>query len=163
LRVAAHIGFDDDALAMQRRVQWKDDPCGRAFFLNDRVTVEDACDDTSRSDIAALAGHVGFRAIHSTPLVTRTGVSIGALSVYSLEAGTPSDTHRAFLDLCAQHAADVVDTSRRQQRLVDADRRKDVFIAQLAHEMRNPLAPIVNAARLMSMTTDATVIARSRA
>jgi PAS domain S-box-containing protein len=33
--------------------------------------------------------------------------------------------------------------------LRDADRRKDVFLAILAHELRNPLAPIRNAARLL--------------
>src|SRR6185295_15744249 len=30
-------------------------------------------------------------------------------------------------------------------RLRDADQRKDEFLALLAHELRNPLAPIVNA------------------
>ena len=29
--------------------------------------------------------------------------------------------------------------------LADADKRKDEFLAMLAHELRNPLAPIVNA------------------
>jgi len=33
--------------------------------------------------------------------------------------------------------------------LRDADRRKDVYIATLAHELRNPLAPIANAASLL--------------
>jgi signal transduction histidine kinase/ActR/RegA family two-component response regulator len=34
--------------------------------------------------------------------------------------------------------------------LRDADRRKDEFLAMLAHELRNPLAPIRNAAELIS-------------
>jgi signal transduction histidine kinase/DNA-binding response OmpR family regulator len=33
--------------------------------------------------------------------------------------------------------------------LQDADRNKDEFLAMLAHELRNPLAPIVNAAHLL--------------
>jgi len=42
------------------------------------------------------------------------------------------------------------DTLRRTEAaLRDADRRKDVFLATLAHELRNPLAPIRNAARLL--------------
>jgi PAS domain S-box-containing protein len=35
------------------------------------------------------------------------------------------------------------------RQLQDADRRKDEFLAVLAHELRNPLAPIFNAVRLL--------------
>src|SRR5262249_11717257 len=40
------------------------------------------------------------------------------------------------------------DLRRAQQALRDADRRKDEFVATLAHELRNPLAPIRNAVQL---------------
>ena len=46
----------------------------------------------------------------------------------------------------------VLDVSEREQAmdaLKDADKRKDVYIATLAHELRNPLAPIANAASLL--------------
>ena len=36
-------------------------------------------------------------------------------------------------------------------RLAEADRRKDEFLAMLAHELRNPLAPIRNALQLMRL------------
>jgi signal transduction histidine kinase len=39
---------------------------------------------------------------------------------------------------------------RAEQALRDADRRKDQFLATLAHELRNPLAPIRNAAYLLA-------------
>jgi PAS domain S-box-containing protein len=44
-------------------------------------------------------------------------------------------------------------TSRKQaaERLRDADRRKDEFLAMLAHELRNPLAPIGAAAQLLQI------------
>ena len=38
---------------------------------------------------------------------------------------------------------------RRAEELVGADRRKDQFLAMLAHELRNPLAPIRNSVELM--------------
>jgi PAS domain S-box-containing protein len=38
---------------------------------------------------------------------------------------------------------------RRDEELLAADRRKDQFLAMLAHELRNPLAPIRNAVELM--------------
>jgi PAS domain S-box-containing protein len=46
----------------------------------------------------------------------------------------------------------VLDVSEREEAmegLKEADRRKDVYIATLAHELRNPLAPITNAASLL--------------
>jgi K+-sensing histidine kinase KdpD len=36
---------------------------------------------------------------------------------------------------------------RRQEELIEADQRKDNFLATLAHELRNPLAPIRNIAK----------------
>ena len=43
-------------------------------------------------------------------------------------------------------------TARKQdeEKLREADRRKDEFLAMLAHELRNPLAPITMAARILS-------------
>jgi signal transduction histidine kinase len=55
-----------------------------------------------------------------------------------------------------------VDASTRaiaDQELRDADRRKDEFLAMLAHELRNPLAPIRTAAEVIArrVTTDVSV------
>ncbi|HEY0060615.1 MAG TPA: ATP-binding protein [Telluria sp.] len=44
---------------------------------------------------------------------------------------------------------DVTDRIRAEEDLRDAHRRKDEFLAMLAHELRNPLAPISSAAQLL--------------
>ena len=44
------------------------------------------------------------------------------------------------------HGVDVTELVRTTGALREADRRKDEFLAMLAHELRNPLAPIRNAA-----------------
>jgi PAS domain S-box-containing protein len=44
---------------------------------------------------------------------------------------------------------DISDRKQTEQALKDTDRRKDVFLAMLAHELRNPLAPISNAVHLL--------------
>jgi CheY-like chemotaxis protein len=44
---------------------------------------------------------------------------------------------------------DITKRKRVEEALQDADRRKDEFLATLAHELRNPLAPIRNALHLM--------------
>ena len=43
-----------------------------------------------------------------------------------------------------------------QERLRDANRRKDEFIALLSHELRNPLAPILTSLDVMDVRNDAT-------
>lgn len=47
--------------------------------------------------------------------------------------------------------SEVGERSRAERALQAADRNKDEFLAILAHELRNPLAPILNAVRLMRM------------
>src|SRR5882724_3839337 len=44
---------------------------------------------------------------------------------------------------------EVAERARVEQALKEADRHKDEFLAMLAHELRNPLAPILNAVQLM--------------
>ncbi len=48
---------------------------------------------------------------------------------------------------------DITDRRRAEERLKEADRRKDEFLAMLAHELRNPLAPISAAAELLRIGT----------
>ena len=44
---------------------------------------------------------------------------------------------------------DVTERKRAEEALREADRRKDEFIAMLAHQLRNPLAPIRNVAHIL--------------
>jgi PAS domain S-box-containing protein len=46
---------------------------------------------------------------------------------------------------------DVDDLQKMQEELESANRRKDEFLAMLAHELRNPLAPISTAAELLTL------------
>ncbi|HEY6452710.1 MAG TPA: response regulator [Steroidobacteraceae bacterium] len=46
---------------------------------------------------------------------------------------------------------EICERARVEQQLKEADRHKDEFLAMLAHELRNPLAPIHNAVRLMRL------------
>lgn len=46
---------------------------------------------------------------------------------------------------------DITERRATQEKLEDADRRKDEFLAMLAHELRNPLAPISAAAELLKI------------
>ena len=47
--------------------------------------------------------------------------------------------------------SEIAERTRVEQALKEADRHKDEFLAMLAHELRNPLAPIHNAIELMRL------------
>lgn len=46
---------------------------------------------------------------------------------------------------------DITERKKEEQALREADRRKDEFLATLAHELRNPLAPIQNGLHILEM------------
>jgi PAS domain S-box-containing protein len=58
------------------------------------------------------------------------------------ESGVPVRSVGVLFDDTDRKAAEIA--------LREADRRKDVFLATLAHELRNPLAPIRNAAQMLA-------------
>ncbi len=64
---------------------------------------------------------------HANPIRDRAGRLVGAVNVL----------------------VDISDLKRAENELRDADRRKDQFLATLAHELRNPLAPIQNAVHIL--------------
>jgi PAS domain S-box-containing protein len=49
---------------------------------------------------------------------------------------------------------DLTDVTRAEDRLREADRRKDEFLATLAHELRNPMAPIRTAVEILKRSED---------
>jgi len=53
--------------------------------------------------------------------------------------------HRGYVGI----SLDITGAVQAEEALREADRRKDEFLATLAHELRNPLAPISNAVQLM--------------
>lgn len=58
---------------------------------------------------------------------------------------------RVFIELSKmrRQAASQAEERARRTAAEEADRRKDEFLGMLAHELRNPLAPILNAAHLL--------------
>jgi signal transduction histidine kinase/ActR/RegA family two-component response regulator len=53
----------------------------------------------------------------------------------------------------AQLAESIRERQQVEEALRDADRRKDEFLATLAHELRNPLAPIRNSLHILRLST----------
>jgi signal transduction histidine kinase/DNA-binding response OmpR family regulator len=89
--------------------------------------------------------------VYLLPLMVR-GRARGALCLGRMPTRcrfTPDD-----LDLCRElvsRAGMTLENALLVQSIQEADRRKDEFLAMLAHELRNPLAPIRNAVQLMRL------------
>ena len=116
-----------------------------------RVVVQDVDVDPLYEKHRDAARQVGFRSVHSTLLVTRGGAPLGVLSTFFPAPGAPSDREMEFVDLCARHAADAIENAQLHAEIKDGARRKDEFLAMLAHELRNPLAPITNSLEIMRL------------
>jgi len=68
--------------------------------------------------------------------------------------GRPTGLHAIGRDVTTMRAAHEA-LRTRERALREADQRKDEFLAMLAHELRNPLAPIRTAAHVLKQTRDA--------
>ena len=97
------------------------------------------------------------------------GRSLGFLCAQYSAGGNPSVDDEALLRVVTHQVALAVENARLYERerrlrgdLEVQDRRKDEFLAVLAHELRAPLAPIQSAIALIASGGDAEVVRRAR-
>jgi len=88
----------------------------------------------------------------SVPLVSRKGRPIGVLEAWDKPGGF-SDEDEAILVQLGAIATNGFENARLYDSLRVQDRRKDEFLAMLAHELRNPLAPIAAAAEVLKIAS----------
>ena len=94
---------------------------------------------------------LGLKSFLCVPLLTR-GRLLGFLTFVSAESGYGySRSDLSLAESLAHRAAIAIENSRLYRELREADQRKDEFLAMLAHELRNPLAPIRNALGILQM------------
>jgi PAS domain S-box-containing protein len=149
LEIVAQRGFRQDFLEYFRTVRIDEgSACAQAMQNGQRIIIEDVNLDPSYEPHRQIAATAGYRAVQSTPLKTHDGAILGMLSTHFRAPHRVSDRDQRLLDLYARHAADLIERLRFEQALKDGDRRKDEFLATLAHELRNPLAPIRNAVQI---------------
>ncbi|MBK8018529.1 MAG: HAMP domain-containing histidine kinase [Betaproteobacteria bacterium] len=75
------------------------------------------------------------------PLAGSDGRPMGSLAYALPSAGFSQEENTAALQLAAMVTASL-EGWRLRQALAEAERQKDTFLAMLAHELRNPLAPL---------------------
>ena len=150
LRIVAQRGFEQDYLDQFRSVTATGgSACGRAFRSGQRSIIEDVERDAAYAPFVDAARKAGYRSVLSTPLIRADGETIGMITAHFREPHVPSEAELRRLDLYCRQASDFVQRCEldrilreNETALREADRRKDEFLALLAHELRNPLAPI---------------------
>jgi signal transduction histidine kinase/DNA-binding response OmpR family regulator len=159
LYIAAQRGFEQRFLDFFAEVRSGDRAaCGQALAAQERVVVEDVSssalfDESARAELLAA----GVCSVISTPLISGAGAAIGMLSTHFSQCHRPDERTLHLLDLLARQVADYLERKQReglltqaQRGLKEADRQKNEFLAMLAHELRNPLAPIKYVVELLS-------------
>ncbi|MDQ3026629.1 MAG: GAF domain-containing protein, partial [Pseudomonadota bacterium] len=105
---------------------------------------------------ARMLAALGLRSFICVPMKSH-GKVVGALTFATAESGrTYNEIHRRAAEDLAARAAVAIENAQLIEALRDADRRKDEFLAMLAHELRNPLAPVRNAVEILRSKPAAT-------
>ena len=124
LRVVAQDGFDRKFLDFFHGVARVDDAaCGRALRSGERVIVEDVDADELYAPLREVAHEAGYRAVQSTPIVSRAGRPLGVISTHFLQPHRPSEHGLRLLDLYVQQAAAFIDRCHSEQLLRDSEQR----------------------------------------
>ncbi len=124
LMVEARHGFDDTASELFTRVPPgpAGGGAGNVFARGARWVVADTETDPSFEPFRAAARAVGIRALHSTPIVTRSGALLGVLSVHYPAPRQPRQHEMQLADVCARHAADAIEAFRNQEMMRESER-----------------------------------------
>ena len=152
LRLLAHRGFSPEAAKFWEWVRPESgSTCAMALRTGQRVIASDVemVDLMAGTDDLKFYRQTGIRAVQTTPLTSRDGRVLGMISTHWRDPHEPTERQLRMFDVLARLAADVIERRQTEEELRKADRRKDEFLATLAHELRNPLAPIRNAVHIL--------------
>src|SRR5262249_23465805 len=98
----------------------------------------------------------------TVPLIIETD-TLGALTFCFSESNRRHDQEDLELaEEVARRVALAVQNAKLYLALTEADMRKDEFLAMLAHELRNPLAPIRNALQVFKLEGSAALATKAR-
>jgi signal transduction histidine kinase len=163
-----------------REMPLDDSICKFALLQQDRMVVPDTRLDDRFACNPLVTGAPGLRFYAGELLKTSDGVALGTLCALDLEPRPQGLTaqQQALLGTMARQVMSLIELHKavrvqhallQQQKAIEealrqADQKKDEFLAMLAHELRNPLAPITSAAAILSgHAVDAGTVRRTSA
>lgn len=117
------------------------------------LMIDDVDRELTADDGANMFNQIGIKAIICCPLV-KQGRLVAMMAVHQERPRTWSADDVALVETVVDRCWAHIERVRSMEALREADRRKSEFLATLAHELRNPLAPIRNALELLRLSGD---------
>jgi PAS domain S-box-containing protein len=108
LEIVVQRGFQQDFLDHFKSVHDDGAACGRAMQRRERIIIQDVQTDPDFEPHRRIAASAGFRAVQSTPLLTRTGELLGMISTHFRQPHVPSEHELRLTDLYAVHATELI-------------------------------------------------------
>ena len=126
---------------------------GRIWAENQVACIPDVVRDANFPRVSAAVAE-GLHAGFGFPITLRNDV-LGVVEFFSFETRQPSQHLLIMMAAIGSQIGQFIERRRAERAsaallatLKETDRRKDEFLAMLAHELRNPLAPIHNAVQI---------------
>ena len=159
LRLESCHGVPEDVARSLERLDFGQAVCGTVARTREAMVVEKV--QESADERVSLIKSLGVRAYACNPLLA-DGRMLGTLSFASRRRDRFDSDELEFLTTVTHYVTVAYERLRLVRELRDTDRKKDDFIALLAHELRNPLAPIRNGLQVLRLAEDRRVRERSQ-
>lgn len=153
----------------------------QACETHEQIVIADAASLSDDHVNRRILAHGGFSAVVATPLVSGSGHCKGLLTLYFRSPLAVDETPDGALDLLARQVLTVLQHRQQRARLTELvatlrkrtgdlesserkltvqaaelhaqDESRESFISMLGHELRNPLAAILNSLELIDLTS----------
>ncbi len=148
LRLVSCVGVPEETARRISRLEFGQAVCGTVALCRQPVmaTYIQQSDDPKTQ----LVKSFGIRVYACNPLIAK-GRLLGTLSFASRSRDEFDPDELEFLQTVSHYVTVAYERLRLVEELRDTDRRKDQFLATLAHELRNPLAPLRNGLQVMKL------------
>jgi PAS domain S-box-containing protein len=148
LKLASCIGVAEETARTFENLAFGQAICGTVAMVRKPLTATYI--QQSADPKAQLVKSLGIRAYACNPLMAGDEL-LGTLSFASRSRDSFDAEELDFLQTICQYVTAAYERLRLIGQLRNADRRKDEFLATLAHELRNPLAPIRNGLQILRL------------
>jgi PAS domain S-box-containing protein len=148
LRLASCAGIPDEERRRIARLEFGQAICGKVAV--ERCPIAATFIQQSTEPRVQLVKSYGIRSYACSPLLVGDRL-LGTLSFASKTRDQFGEDELEFMRTICHYVTVAYERLRLVNELRLADHRKDEFLATLAHELRNPLAPIRNALQILNL------------